>query len=65
MPDMFCFQCQQTAGGTVLRARRASAASSRTRQQLQDALVCELIRSGRRLRSCGRSTPHGGAPTGC
>ena len=58
MSDMFCFQCQQTAGNTVLRERWVSAASSRIRQQLQDELVYELIRLGARPRSCGRSTPH-------
>ena len=44
MPDMFCFQCQQTAGNKGCVQAPASAASSRRLPNLQDELVYALIR---------------------
>ena len=43
MPDMFCFQCQQTAGGTGC-VRTGVCGKQPHTAQLQDALICELIR---------------------
>ena len=42
MPDMFCFQCQQTAGGTGC-VRTGVCGKQPHTAQLQDALICELI----------------------
>lgn len=43
MPDMFCFQCQQTAGGTGC-VRTGVCGKQPHTAQLQDALICDLIR---------------------
>ena len=43
MDEMFCFQCQQTAGGTGC-VRTGVCGKQPHTAQLQDALICELIR---------------------
>ena len=43
MSDMFCFQCQQTAGGSGC-VRTGVCGKQPTTAHLQDILVCRLIR---------------------
>ena len=43
MSDMFCFQCQQTAGGSGC-IRTGVCGKQPTTAHLQDILVCRLIR---------------------
>ncbi len=55
MPDMFCFQCQQTAGGTGC-VRTGVCGKQPHTAQLQDALICELIRLAQAAQAASRRT---------
>ena len=55
MPDMFCFQCQQTAGGTGCVRTGVCGKQPHTAQR-QDALICELIRLAQAAQAASRRT---------
>ena len=55
MDEMFCFQCQQTAGGTGC-VRTGVCGKQPHTAQLQDALICELIRLAQAAQAASRRT---------
>ena len=56
MSEMFCFQCQQTAGGKGCVVSGVCGKQPAT-AELQDKLICELIRLAEASRRSGRYTP--------
>ena len=55
MSEMFCFQCQQTAGGSGC-VRTGVCGKQPETANLQDSLVCRLIRLAELCGNWGRST---------
>ena len=55
MSEMFCFQCQQTAGGSGC-VRTGVCGKQPETANAQDELVCRLIRLAQRCEETGRRT---------
>jgi hydroxylamine reductase (hybrid-cluster protein) len=56
MSDMFCFQCQQTAGNKGC-VRTGVCGKQPATAQLQDQLITQLIRLAEAAERCGEHTP--------